>query len=142
MDTQVTGTQNDARESLAAFAARHRLTLTADPTDRHDGLMDSDTYPMDHWRVTLRAHGRRYTFTFSMGHAYHGHEPTVSDVLSSLHSDAQGGYEDFADFCAEFGYDKDSRKAESTWKALARERKALARLFGADFDAFVACEGD
>lgn len=43
--------------------------------------------------------------------------PTYSDVGS------------FEDFCSEFGYDEDSRKAFKTYKAVFREYEAMRRLF-------------
>ena len=46
-------------------------------------------------------------------------KPTLTEVCYSLALDAQSGQESFEDFCGEFGYDPDSRKAEATWRACA-----------------------
>lgn len=57
----------------------------------------------------------------------HTGEPNVRDVLDSLVSDAQAyqtasSFEDFAD---EFGYDRDSRRAERTYLACGDLAKRL-----------------
>jgi hypothetical protein len=66
-------------------------------------------------------------------------EPTIEDVLSALRLDAACGEPLlFEDFCSEFGYDTDSRKAEGVWRACQHDRGELQRLLGAEFDAFMA----
>jgi hypothetical protein len=61
--------------------------------------------------------------------------PTLTDVLYALNSDAQSVChgQTFEDFCADFGYDDDSRKAEGIFNACRDTWCALIRL-GADFD--------
>ena len=54
--------------------------------------------------------------------------PSLVEVCYSLAMDAQSGRESFTDFCANFGYDEDSRKAEETWRACAD----IYRSMGAD----------
>jgi len=44
-------------------------------------------------------------------------EPSVADVFGSLLSDHEAGNQSFGDFCSDFGYDEDSRKAYATWEA-------------------------
>jgi len=43
------------------------------------------------------------------------------------------------DWCAEYGYDTDSRKAERTFRAVERQTKALKRMLGSTeaFDAVI-----
>lgn len=53
--------------------------------------------------------------------------PPLLEVCHALAMDAQSGQESFAEFCASFGYDEDSRKAEATWRAYAN----VYRAFGA-----------
>jgi hypothetical protein len=53
----------------------------------------------------------------------------VEDVIFSLLTDWQGGRETFADFCASFGYDEDSRKAHKLWKACKASGAKLAKIF-------------
>jgi hypothetical protein len=50
----------------------------------------------------------------------------VADVYTSLYRLS------FADFCAEYGYNKDSRKAEKTYEAVRESGDALIRAIGED----------
>lgn len=52
--------------------------------------------------------------------------PTAYDVLSCLTKSDPRTYDDF---CSEYGYEKDSRKAFKTYKAVKREWKNVERLF-------------
>ena len=57
--------------------------------------------------------------------------PKLEDVLHSLLSDGSAYFDaqSFEDWCADFGYDPDSRKAESLWKACDDIGRQLARAF-------------
>lgn len=58
--------------------------------------------------------------------------PDIASVFDSLVLDASC-YENarnFEEFCAEFGYDTDSRKAEAMYNACGQNAKDLARLLG------------
>jgi hypothetical protein len=55
-----------------------------------------------------------------------GKQPTPYDVLACLTKYDPGTFEDF---CGEFGYDTDSRKAYKTYKAVKREWENVAILF-------------
>jgi hypothetical protein len=52
--------------------------------------------------------------------------PTSYDVLACLQKYDVGNFEDF---CAEFGYNTDSRKAEKTYNAVCEEFKNIQTLF-------------
>lgn len=60
--------------------------------------------------------------------------PTLDMVLDSLAMDADGwtNTRDFASWCADFGMDTDSRKAEAAYKACAETAKGLRFLLGED----------
>lgn len=58
--------------------------------------------------------------------------PLLRDVLYSLVTDAALGDEPFAEFCADLGYDEDSRKAEACWRKCVETRFALRGLLGAE----------
>jgi hypothetical protein len=47
-------------------------------------------------------------------------------------TDAIAGEQDFAEFCSDFGYDEDSRKAERIYKACKRAAAQAHRLLGSD----------
>lgn len=90
------------------------------------------------WRCTLKYQGRRYTFDFWQGVAI-SEDPTAEGCLECLLSDANVEA-DFHDFCREFGYDTDSRKAEATFKACLKVGKEMRRLLGDDFETFLYAE--
>jgi hypothetical protein len=55
-----------------------------------------------------------------------GEKPNAYDVLAGMQKYEIGTFEEF---CAEFGYDTDSRKAENTYKAVRDEYIMLCTLF-------------
>jgi len=61
--------------------------------------------------------------------------PTIKDVLSNLPYHDIG---DFEEFCAEFGYDTDSRKAVDAYLELTRQYRWLLRALGPDLDGLRA----
>jgi len=97
-----------------------------------------DSHP---WKVTLRYQGRQLTVPFFMGSAL-DREPTAADVLSCLVSDANAVEQarDFEDFCHDFGYDTDSRKAEKIYRQLETQAPKVRRFLGDDFETFAEAE--
>lgn len=112
---------------------RVRATVRPGAPERDD-FGDSDG-----WTVTLRYQGRRFTVPFYKGRGLNGEPATAAEVLECLCLDASG-YENadsFEDWCGEYGYDTDSRKAEATYRQVERQTEGLRRLLGNDFGAFV-----
>ena len=92
------------------------------------------------WNVTIYYQGRRMTTAFYQGLG-HTEEPSAADVVSALCSDARFvDGQTLEDFCAELGYDPDSRKAERIYKACQKHAPKIRRLFGEDFDLFANAE--
>lgn len=56
-------------------------------------------------------------------------EPTLYSVLACLQKYDVGSFEDF---CGEFGYDTDSRRAKKTYKAVVKEYDKMCSLFNND----------
>jgi len=56
-------------------------------------------------------------------------KPTAEDIWSSLLMDLDDSI-GFNDFCDEFGYDNDSRKAENIWRATVDQARSVKRLLG------------
>lgn len=79
------------------------------------------------FKCKLIRNRKSYTFTFGQSLYNGSKEPTMYDILSCLQKYDCGTFENF---CDEFGYDTDSRKAERTYKAVCKEYKAVVRLFG------------
>ncbi len=80
------------------------------------------------WRKPL--HGAASTFKAT--------PPNAASVLSSLIGDSICSLESFEDFCAELGYDTDSRKALATYLACQESGAAARKLLMGDFDLFAS----
>jgi len=57
------------------------------------------------------------------------HAPTPYDVLACITKNDPGTFENF---CGDFGYDEDSRKAEATYRAVVAEWQKVAKFFTAE----------
>lgn len=112
-------------------------TITYGNTARWD---DSDDWrwAAHPWTVELRYQRRTMTVPFWTGEL--AGEPDTAGVLECLLSDASMGEESFTDFCADFGYDEDSRKAYRIWEECSNIGRRLRRLLGSDFDRFQTAE--
>lgn len=114
--------------SLENFIAENKIQFSCEwAAERPDRLMSDN---MDHWRCVLKANGKTYTFYYSQGYGYHHAEPVLASVLESLANDYDPNDMTFEEFCSNYGYDEDSRKAEKVYRALRKETQALDRLFG------------
>lgn len=116
---------------LDKFIADYGITARAERTDK----LNPDWGGYHHaYMVTLRnsTNGKRMTVPFYQGIA-NTEPPTAADVLDCLASD-MASYENtegsFEDWCEEFGFDTDSRKAERTYKAVERQSKRLEIFLG------------
>ena len=68
---------------------------------------------------------------FVKGAGHYGTEPTVEEVLDCLAMDSQGvSGNSFEDWCDEYGYDTDSRKAHRTYRICDRQAEKLKALLG------------
>lgn len=94
-----------------------------------------------HFRCRLSCGKRSFGFYFSQGSA-HTQDPTISDVLDCMVSDANGydNTSDFEDWASEYGYETDSRKAEKTYRAVKKQAEQLKRTVGeANYEALKEC---
>jgi len=114
-----------------------RLKIRADVTYGVTGKaaenLDDWKRESNPWTVTLRFQRRRLTVPFWTGSLITT-EPTAADVLSCLCSDARGGESTFEEFCSDFGYDTDSRKAERLYRECERSAKRVRQFLGDAFD--------
>ena len=62
--------------------------------------------------------------------AYPYRTPSAYDVLSCISGDARCPQR-FSEFCSEYGYDEDSRKAYATWERCLGLAEELRRFFNA-----------
>lgn len=111
---------------------RITATYTGSKPARWDGTREN----WNHHAVTVTntATQKRTTFDFWASLA----SPEVrsrSDLLGAFRcflGDAISGMQSFDDFCSEFGYDTDSRKAEKTWRACVASAKKAERLLDSE----------
>lgn len=86
----------------------------------------------DKYRITISRKGEpgRLAFDFwdSFDAMQKGEEPSAYDALTCVSSDAYTP-EDFADFCSEYGYDEDSRKALNIFKRADRFARRIRAFF-------------
>jgi len=108
------------------FAVKHGIKLAVIGTE-HGRHFNDDKQSRYIFKLRLTRNGKRYTFKFGQSIAAGAKEPTMYDVLACL---TKYDPESFEDFCGEYGYDEDSRKAYKTYLAVVKEYKAVERLFG------------
>src|SRR4051812_7060666 len=105
--------------TMQSFARQHGITLQAEWADENKNA--PDWTDANHYKVILKHNRRQLTTYFSQGYGISG-APEVQDVLDCLASDAAGyeGARSFEEWCGDYGYDTDSRKAEQTYKTVGR----------------------
>lgn len=121
-------TSTNYQQQAIDFAKKHSIKLTAISNDYKSYFADDKKKGIfrDVWKMKLSRNGKTYTFNFGQSIANSGQEPTMYDILTCL---TKYDPNTFEDFCSEFGYDTDSRTAETIYKAVVKEFKAVERLF-------------
>ena len=106
--------------------------------DFWDSLHNTELYQMTFEQYAIKKYRRMVqSFTYSEGVKIKKEylltkeeaRPTSYDVLACLTKYDVGTFEDF---CAEFGFNEDSRSAERIYIAVIREYKELTRIFTAE----------
>ena len=92
----------------------------------NDFYFDGDKEPRDIYQITLINKLHKFVFKFGQSIAGQGTEPTAYDVLACLTKYDPGTFDNF---CGDYGYEIDSRKAFKIYKAVRREYKNLCLLF-------------
>lgn len=110
----------------------------------HGPYFDDDKESRDIYRFTLTRDGRKYTSKFGQSLAHSGfafgetnmpskadilgkrQQPTEYDILACLTKHDVGSFENF---CSEFGYDEDSRKAEKTYFTVQKEYSGVCLIW-------------
>lgn len=141
------------------------ITIKALPTHSNpcmDNDITASTDSMDHWSVQLLRPGYpTMTLIYSMGIGHrripsqpekryplirtlHDEDqaakfkpvkPKLIDVLYSLITDSSVIDSTFEEWCGEFGYDTDSRKAERIFQICSDQSVLLKRLLGNNFES-------
>lgn len=87
--------------------------------------------------VLKRANGRKLMTPFKQGTG-HKRAPSAAEVLECLISDARSACDQtFASWCADLGYDDDSRKAYATYEQCIETNGRLAQFLSPDYSAFI-----
>jgi hypothetical protein len=90
---------------------------------------EDDTKERYVFKCKLKRGRKSFTFNFGQSIFNGSQEPTIYDVLTCLQKYDVGTFENF---CDEFGYTNDSRKAEKIYKAVIKEFNSMGRLFTPD----------
>ena len=117
---------NEYDKKAKDFAAKYGVKLT---------VLDKDYrryFPADReerwvYKCRLSRNRKYYTFHFGQSIAAGDKKPSLYDIFSCLTKYDPGTFENF---CLEYGYNEDSRKAERTYNEVVKEWNAVERLFG------------
>ncbi len=107
-----------------------------------------DASANQHNRVSVMNCNTRKRFSFDFWGSIR--EPNAEDkagIIDAIYGYASDGLafrnsRNFLDFCGEFGYDEDSRKAEKIYKACEKADERLSRIFGDDYGFLVDFDGE
>lgn len=75
---------------------------------------------------TFKRNGKQFSVNFGQSIAAGGKTPNAYDVLSCLQKYDVGG---LSDFCSDFGYDEDSKKAEKIYNAVCKEFDNVCKIW-------------
>ena len=105
--------------------ARFEITLR-----RRDVGLPIPKLTFDFWGSHHDSHEQRHDRGHAKGTRLRdgGKRPTPYDVLACISGDIHTP-DTFEDFCGEYGYEEDSRKAEATWKRCAEFAAKLRTFF-------------
>ncbi len=121
--------------NLEALCAQLEVSMSY--VDRGIHIEKDANHPWEHHAYTVKVTRGAESFetTYKQGMA-HEDAPSLVAVVACLMSDARAGeLGSFETFCGEYGYDTDSRRAESTYNACRDTSAAMRRLLGEHFDA-------
>lgn len=79
---------------------------------------NEDKEPRDVWIIRFKKSNKEFSVTFGQSIVNQGEIPTPYDVLTCLTKYDPGSFEDF---CNEYGYNSDSRKAEKIYHEVCKE---------------------
>ena len=117
----------DYQKLATDFMEKTETTMKTAYLD-HVPYFSDDEKARDIWRITLRRHGKSYSFKYGQSIADVGETPTAYDVLTCLTKHDPGTLDDFG---ADFGWDKNTVK---TYKAVVKEFAGVTRLFAGVID--------
>jgi hypothetical protein len=95
---------------------------------KYDKHFIDDKESRNIYQINLKRGDKFYNFDFgqSIAGTEKNEAPNAYDVLACLQKYDIGSFEDF---CSEFGYDNDDRKAKKTYYAVLKEFQSVNYLF-------------
>lgn len=119
--------------AVAQYLAAQSITFTASYRGVKRKALGGD-HPMDEWEVSFSSSRGSDYFEFftGMGHRTPKKqpvEPSAASVLYCRIGDSRAASMSFSEWCDEYGYDEDSRRAESLYFACAEAGKKLQAVF-------------
>ena len=125
-------TMSEYDQQAADFLKNYGVTLTIKRAkDKRPGWAEPGDPHGNRYRVTLTHPDRqplRFNFWGSINDRAKGEDLTAYSVLACISGDVNCP-ETFAEFCAEYGYDEDSRKALATFKRCDRFGRQIRAFF-------------
>lgn len=95
----------------------------------HGKHFQDDKEKRDRYKVGFSRGRNRFSLMFGQSIANAGKAPSAYDVLACVQKYDVGSLENF---CSEFGYDSDSRKAEKIYKDVCQEYAKVSAFFSAE----------
>jgi hypothetical protein len=119
--------KNEYQKQADDFLEKTKTTFKA-KFIKHDLYFQDDKQWRDIYRITLIRNGQRWAFRFgqSLKDSDGKTPPTPYHVFAVLQKYDVGTFENF---CSDFGYDTDSRKAYKLYKAVAKEWESVNDMF-------------
>ena len=99
------------------------ITIVFTGYKRH---FNADFQPRDTYAVTILRGNAAMTINFGQSIANKGKKPSEYDILACLTKSDPGSFEDF---CRDFGYDSDSRKAYGVYEGVCKEWQGVKAVF-------------
>jgi hypothetical protein len=130
--------EEDEEMNLKQFIKRHNIR--AEVSYGTIKPIPEEMRNMDPWTIVLKKGRRRMTVPFYTGYGCRDHgdgEPTAYDVLYCLQSDAFGSDQCFEDWCHDFCYDDDSRKAKRIYKNVQQQTHKLKQFMQEHYEDFI-----
>lgn len=121
-----TNYQQEAIEALAKCETEMIIKLK----DNKKAIWEdkNESRERHHYQVTLKNSKGACVFDFfgSINDFEQGKEPSEYDILACLDYHTSNSFENF---CADFGYDSDSRKTNKIWKSSLKQSNELRAIF-------------
>jgi len=120
--------------TMREFVKKNKIRINVEWAERNPSMIeDAWSRTANHYKTILKKDNKQLTVYFSMGSAL-TNEPTAEEVLNSLALDGSVylNNDSFENFCSEFGYDEDSRKAEKLYNTILKQAEKTEKFLGTE----------